>query len=492
MSQRSIFLSSAKRAALLISLALWLLRPDLAHASGFSVPALGPTNSGVTTTGPTSVHFNPAGLGYARRLRIVVGGDLLVGSIRYQRVRRATYQRSDSLDFQLPIEPGAVDPDKAGSDREVKTNPIGVVPSVFIESPIADDFAVGFGIDAPYAAIVRWPGAGPQRFQLNDATLATVFINAGVAYRPSKRISFGAGVSYVVGFASLTRTQDLATVPELGGALARLNQANGFGPNADPALRELDTFARPFSFEKGWAHGFTFRAGVMAQPVDDLWLSASYEHTTKLDFRGQFSLDMNNPFFTQDLASQGLDYPAIVRGDASLSFTLPRVVRAGVRYDFGKKIGRGRQNSIALEGTYTGWSSVENFDVRLRSAGLAQPALGLGRTLGIKLPRAWRDTYGGLLRAAHSPSDELTLWLAGGGESAAVPDATIDAASPDGTRVTVSGGFSRALAGRLRLLLDLTYQHVLSRKVVGSNYDLGNGTYKMFLVSGGAYLDYAF
>lgn len=475
---------------LLLSAALVMPAPR-ARASGFSVPALGPTHSGVSTTGPTSVHFNPAGLGFARRIRLVVGGDLLLGSIHYRRNRRATYQRSDSLDFQLPIDAAAVDAEARGPDREVGTSPTGIVPSVFLESPVGKRLAIGFGIDAPYAAIVRWPGSGPQRFQLDDATLATVFVNFGVAYRPIKRLSFGAGVAYVVGFASLTRTQDLATVRELGSALAGLGQANGFGPNADPALRELDTFARPFAFRDGWAHGVTFRAGVMAEPVDDVWLSASYEHSTALNFRGRFSLDMNDPFFTQDLASQGLDYPAVVRGDASLSFTLPRVVRAGVRYAFGRRVERDRASSIALEGTYTGWSSVEDFDVRLRSAGLAQPTLGLGRTLGLKLPRNWRDTYGGLVRVSHSPSDQLTLWLAGGGETAAVPDATIDAASPDGTRVTVSGGLSVALVDRLRLVLNLTHQHVLKRKVVGSDYDLGNGTYRMFLVSGGAFLDYS-
>lgn len=481
--------------AWLLALSALALAPTLAAASGFSVPALGPTSSGVTTPGPTSVHLNPGGLGFADRLRIVIGGDLLIARLRYQRVRRATYQAPDSLDFQLPIDPSAVDPEKTGTDREVATSPIGLIPTVFAETPLGKlPLVLGLGIDAPYAAIVRWPGAGPQRFALDDATLATVFTNASLAWRVSERLSLGVGVTYVVGFASLSRVQDLASVDDLGKALARppIAQPNGFGPRADPALRELDTFARPFSFERGFAHGLTFRAGMLAEIHDHLFLGASYEHSTRLDFRGDFRLDMNDPFFTQDLASQGLDYPAQVRGRASLSFTLPKVVRLGLRYDFGPEVSGAPRSSLALEASYTGWSSVDAFDVRLRSAGLAQPALGLGQTLSLTLPRAWRDTYGGVVRLSHAASEELSLWLALGGESAAVPDRTLDAASPDGARVTGSAGLSRALSRSLRVVLDLTYQHVLTRRVAASDYDLANGTYKMFLLSGGAFLDYRY
>jgi len=344
-----------------LCLTVLVLSPCLkASASGFAVPALGPTNMGVSTPGPLSVHLNPAGLGFAEQPRFIVGGDLLIGHISYRRNYRATYQRPDSLDFNLPIDPDAVDPDKSGFVDQVSTTPVGLVPSAFAEVPLPGvPLALGFGVDVPYAAIVHWPGEGPQRFALDDATVASVFLNAGVAYRPIKRLSIGAGVSYVVGYASLSRVQDLATVQELGDALARppISQPNGFGPDADPALRELNTFARRFDFKNGWAHGVTFRGGLMAEPIDNLYVSASYEHTTSLHFRGDFTLDMNDPFFTQDLASQGLQYPALVGGDASLSFTLPRVVRAGISYAFGHNLRGKPRSSVALEGTYSGFPS---------------------------------------------------------------------------------------------------------------------------------------
>ncbi|HEX5659815.1 MAG TPA: outer membrane protein transport protein [Polyangiales bacterium] len=469
--------------------------PSVAHAGGLALPNIGPSNTGVTTPGPVSVHLNPAGLGYSRKPRLVIGGNLIGGALRYQRQRLGTYQTPDSLDFQLPIDPGSVDASKTGKDRQSKAHPIGLVPSFFLELPLWDlPLSVGVGIDAPYAAIVRWPGAGPQRFALDNATLLNVFTNVGISWRVLDKLSIGAGVAYVLGYADLSRTQDLAGVGELGAALGRppINQPNGFGSDADPALRELDTFSRPFHFQNGWSSGVTFRAGFMAEPLKNLWVAASYEHSTKLHYNGSFQLDMDNPFFTQDLASQGLDYPGLVRGDASLTITLPKVVRGGVRYGFGPKVGDAPKYGVALEGTFTGWSSVDNFDVRLRSAGLAQPMLGLGRTLRVLLPRDWRNTYALTVRGTLAVTRRFSMWGSVNGESAAAPSRTVDAAGPDNTRFVVAGGLSGMLIANVRILLDLTVQTMLRRTVLDSDYDLANGTYRYVLVSGGAWLDYAF
>lgn len=473
-----------------------LLAPASAGASGLQLPALGSTRAGVTTPGPSSVHDNPAGLGFGRAMRLMVGGNLILGSLGYTREYRATYQQPDSLDYALPIDPAAIDPDKRGPQPQVTATPFGVVPAIALELPLeGQPLALGFGLDVPYAALVRWPGDGPQRFQLDDATLATVFVNAAIAYRATERLSVGAGLSYVLGYADLSRTQDLATVQDLADALARppISQTSGFGPDADPALRELDTFARRFDFNNGWAHGITFRVGVTFRAQDRLWLAASYEHSTHLDANGGFELNMDDPFFTQDLVSQGLRYPRIVRGDASLSFTLPRVLRAGVRYGFGPARGDGEpDSSVALEGTYTGWSSVRRFDVRIKAEALAQPELRLGPTLQLQLPRDWHDTFGAVLRGSHRLSDDWALWAGLGAESAAVPDRTLDAASPDGFRITAFGGVALRVAQGTRVLLDLTYQQVLSRDVKGSDYDLANGSYRMFLLMAGAYIDHTF
>ncbi|MCA9579672.1 MAG: hypothetical protein KC668_29800, partial [Myxococcales bacterium] len=103
----------------------------------------------------------------------------------------------------------------------------------------------------------------------------------------------------------------------------------------------------------------------------------------------------------------------------------------------------------------------------------------------VRLPRRWRNTLGldGILRWA--PRPDLRFWLRGGYRQAASPDSTIDAASPDGDRLVGGLGGAYRVSGNVSLLVDLGVQHVLERHVVGSDFDLANGTYNMTLVHGG-------
>lgn len=475
------------------------------HASGFAAPAVGPSNSGVTSEGPVSMHYNPAGIGFAKRLRLIAGGSLMVGDLRYQRERRATYQYEDSLDFALPIDPTQIDYSKTGVDNTVSASPLGFAPALFGEAPLGKlPLVLGFGVYVPYAAQVEWPKDGPQRFQLIEATLAHVYITAGLAVA-FKKVSIGLAGSLIVGYANLSKIQDLAGVPLMGEALARppINQGNDFGADADPAVRELDTLARPFALKGAMGLSGTVKPGILAEVAENFWVGASYELFAPLTMVGDFTLDMNDPFFTQDLASQGLAYKPLVKGTGQLRYVLPDVARIGIRYAFGKKYNDTPSTSLALEGSYTRWSTVRNFKVEVDSPDLRQtnpscePASAkecelIPRDMKFYLPRRWHDTFGAALRANHRATEKLALWATLGYETGASPDATIDAASPDGERITVGGGLSHAIGDAFAISLDLVVQHMMERKVLASDYDLANGTYRMRLIAMSAYASYAF
>src|SRR5690606_24887469 len=121
-----------------------------------------------------------------------------------------------------------------------------------------------------------------------------------------------------------------------------------------------------------------------------------------------------------------------------------------------------------------------------------QPMLGLPSSTGLKLPRHWRDTFGGRARLRYVVSPELALWAQLGMESGAVPDRTIDMASPDGKRVAVAIGAAQRLTDAFRVILDAQLHTVLGRRVVRSDFDLGNGTYEMRIAVIGAHLVYTF
>lgn len=449
--------------------------PGAAQAQALTSPLVGTSASGPATVDASAVYWNPALLTAIERPTAMLSAGLVVGDVRYTRERRAAYQRADSFAFKLPISAAQLDASKTGEAGEARATPVAGTGSLFGAMPLGHGMTAGLGLYAPYAVAIEYGANGAQRWALESATVAAAFVTPSLAYQLTERLSVGAGVSYVFGFAELSKVQDFATVDDVGRALGRapINQSNDFGARAPAAVRELDVMARPIRLSNAVAHGATFNVGLSARPIDRLLLGLSYQHSTRLNFNGDFALDMNANFFTRDLASQGLAYKPLVKGDATLSFTLPRTLRGGARLEVTDSL------ALTLSGEYAWWSQVESFDVVIRSADLAQPRLGLPDTASVALPRRWKNTVGGDLMAQWQASPAVRLWLLGGYRSAASPDATIDAASPDGDRLIGALGAGYRLSERWAVLGDAKVQTILTREVVGSEFDLGNGTYNL-------------
>jgi len=481
------------RAPLALALALAALASSrAARGQALTAPNVGTGLSGAATIDPAAVWWNPAALGFLERPTALLGGSLLVGDVSYQRERRGQYQRGDALGFALPIPAENLDPARPGTAPAVRANPFGVVPTAFVAFPLArvgaTRLVAGLGVSVPYAAILQFDPDGAQRWQLQSATIATVFVTPAIAWHLHDAVSVGAGVSYVFGLAELAKVVDFATLGDVGAALARppIAQRNDFGPRAPTGVRELDVLARPIRLRRMIASGLTFNVGIALRPARGLTVGLAYQHSTPLTFAGSFELDLDDPFFTRDLASQGLQFPARVVGDATLGFTLPRSFRTAVSYDLNARVGLGASFD------YVTWSQVERFDARVRSPALAQPALGLGDTQQLALPRRWRDTVAveGTVRFALSA--RLLAWAMGGYHSAATPDDTLDVASPDGDRIVAATGLRLRVGEAWTLYGDLEVQTILPRTVVGSDHDLGNGTYGLTLVNAGAHVQRAF
>ena len=456
--------------------------PIPAVGQGISTPIIGTSRSSAATADPTAVYFNPAMTAHGRGPQLLVGGALIVGDISYQRDYRGIYQREDALDFVLPISASAVDASKQGRQDEVRSNPIAAAPALFVTLPLSETVHAGLGVYAPFAAAIAFPRTGAQRFQLQEAFIATVNVTSSLSWRPRRWLSFGAGVSYVVGFAELSKVQDFAALPDVGTALNSLGQTNDFGPQAPIGVRELDVMARPIVLQNMWAHSMTFNAGVAWEPTEGLVLGLTYQHETPMTFHGDFELDMDDDFFNQDLESQGLAYPERVRGEAELNIPLPGSLRLSSKWQLTSSLG------LAIDVAYTFWSIVDTYDVVVRSPDLAQPDVGLPSFSTIALQRRWRNTVGIDLLGDFRVSEAVLLYVRGGFRQAAVPDETIDAASPDGDRILFVGGLSIQLNRSLTLQGELGTQTTLARRARSSDFDLGNGAYRLTLWHGGLFV----
>ncbi len=475
-----------------------VLAPSVAEASGIDAPVLGGAQSGPNSRDAAGVYYNPGQLGFMKRGEVYFGGALLVGDIRYTRNRQGTYQYSELHNFSHnegnPLADDYIDPTKSGEAETVKTNPFGAVPSLFIAAPVLKDrIVIGGGVYVPNAAILNLPSDGAQRWQVQQAMILITNVTASIGVRINDYIALGGGVSYVLGFAELSKVQDFGAVPLLADALSEppISQENDLGDDAPPEVRELDSLSRPLSLKRAFSHGVTFNVGAAIRPTQKFGINLAYQHSSAMKFKGDFSLLMDDPFFTEKLAGVELPegniaFKPLIQGDAVLRFKTPKRITLGMSYDINKK--------YRIEGffSYSLYRELKAFDVEVSSPDLAQPALGIGESTSLALVRNWKDTVWVEVTGRFRLTDRLLGSAALGYQSPASPDSTIDMASPDGHRPLGALGLAFDVNEKWRLQGDARLQGIIPRNVTESDYDLGNGTYKLFIATLGLHVQTRF
>lgn len=446
-------------------------------AAGLDAPQVGSVDSGPLTADPAALFYNPALLAHVRSPAIMAGGGLVVGRASYTRQRLGGYAPADELTLTSP-QLGELDPSRSGAADPVAAYPVAPVGDLFAAAPVGP-LTVGFGAFVPYAAVLAWPRDGDQRFALQDTSVIVSNLTAGVGARLGP-LSVGGTVGYQLGFGEISRVQDLAGLEYFNGVFGDppIGQANEFGRAAPSTVREQDTLGRPFAVRRGVSHDLVVHAGV-ALELGDVLLSGSYSTGSKVEFKGPFSLDMDDAFFTNDVSPYGLEYPRLVTGDGSFSVGVPHRVRLGAALQLG-------DIQAGLSGSWSDWSTYDATRLTLVSDGFVQEDLGLDDTVPVEVPRRWQPSVGAELSVRHP-----RFTAAVGYQSPAAPAETLDAASVDGHRLLARGGARLPLAETLGLWLGGNLQGILPRDVTNSDHDLGNGRYTLVIGTLSAHLTYA-
>lgn len=454
-----------------------------ASASGLGVPQVGSPWSGVTTADGAAVHWNPANLARIKGFKMELSAGLIWGDIRYQREYRGSYQYEDSFKFKLPIQGKDIDPSKSGLAAPSDSNILLPLGAAFLTYSPIENLTLGFGVYGVHGAVIDPEDDGAQRFAVQEAFILGLYITPSIAYQVTDWFSVGVGVSVVMGSVNLKQVVDLAGTSLLADALADepLNQPNDFGPNAPSAVRELSVLSRPATLETT-ALGVTFNVGVTFTPGD--WvIGASYQHGTDMVFSGDAYLEMDHDFFTTDLAYKGLQYPALVVGDAYIELPFPASIRLGVAWS-------DADNEVMIQGSYILWSAVEALKVTLEADGLAQPDLGIGPVTKLDLPRNYNNTIEIEALYGRQVTPELKLGIRLGYHSPFSPDSTMDLSSIDGHRLMGVAMMDYKATDFFTFTAYAGVQHVLDRTVEASANDIGNGTYGLTVVHGGGQLTF--
>lgn len=449
---------------------------SVATAAGLDAPQVGSVDSGVLSADPASLFYNPAMLARIDRPSLMAGLGLVVGRATVERNRRGAYAFEDGLVLTSPT-PSGLDPSKPGPTERVAATPVAPLGDVLAAIP-AGPAVLGFGLTVPYAAVLRWPRQGDQRFALQDTAVIVSNVSGGaaLAFGP---LSVGATVSYELGFGELGRVQDLAGLEYFAGVFGDppLGQVNDFGRAAPSTVREQEVLARDFQVRRGVSHGVSFTGGAALQL--ERWLvSASVASGSAVTFRGRFTLDTDTPFLTNDVAPFGLQYPTQVEGDGSFSVATPLRVRLGVAHQLGAV-------EVGVSGSWSDWRGYDATRLTLESPAFEQPDLGLDDTVPVEVPRRWQPSVGAEVSVRHP---RFTAAL--GYQSPAAPDATVDAGSVDGHRILGRGGVRIGVSDTVGVWAGGNVQGILPREVTSSDHDLANGRYSLVLATLSAHLTY--
>lgn len=416
-----------------------------AAAGGFAVARFGGEQAHPANGHPTSIYFNPAGLSLEGGTRVY-----LEGLFAY---RSATYDRpTDAIDNVIPdgeSETGTPSDAVAANAGTAKLSNLLVAPFGAVVSDLGiKNLGVGLGLYAPFGGQATWeqnaafegsteyPGAvdGVQRWATIDGILQVLYISAAASYTlPGPRLSFGVSASLVQSKVETVRARTLAGSDDLVGPTGAALEGR--------SLLEVS------------GSDLAFGAGVIWQPVDDLWIGASYQSQPGLGEQ-RLAGQLTNKFGAGTTDTS----------DVLLLQEIPDVIRVGVRY-------RMDPLELRLQGDYTRWSVFENQCIT-GDAPTANCALtASGATLPessdiiVNVRRDYDDTFGVRAGASYTVSKQLEVGGSLAYDSNAVPDATIDASLMDMDKIIANASLGYQVLDALRLNAHLLHVVYLEREV---------------------------
>ncbi len=435
-----------------------------ASASGFATQHFGGEQGNVLTSNPTALYYNPAGIGFSEGIHLYLDGNIAI--------RHATWSH-------VAPTPGPSDPpeQQAGNTGTAHLLNVFAGPTMAATAKFGN-FAIGAGLFVPFGGRVNWgkndnptpdlplTANGVQRFHIETAALTFLQVSVGAAYKLGP-FSIGAAGNLIN--SQITETQGRSLTGQIDSTL----ESNA----------SLDASA--------W--NGSFGVGAMLEAIKNrLWLGASYQAQPGLGaqtLHGTFTFASGpSPFYAQN---------GTLVEDIHFHESLPDIWRGGIRF----------RPIDALEfrvfGDWTRWSKLKSQCIDLinntNPGDLCQVHPdGTDATpkfsVVTNIPRNWKDTYGGHLGVSYWVNPAAELFVGGGYESAASPDATIEPGSMDGDNIQASLGGRFLIANYVYMGLGYTQIQFLNRTVTDSELAAngqavsqptfqqdGNGTYTQWV-----------
>ncbi len=416
--------------------ALWLCLgvPAGLGAQGFGVYEHGTCamgRAGVTAASPcddgSAIFFNPAGLASLTGTRVTAGGTLILPTGSFTRDLTQIETEAPSQSY--------------------------LVPHLYLARRMSDDFALGFGVFAPYGLGTKWPSdqSFEGRFLGYNTNLKSIYFQPTAAYNINDKFQVGVGVAYIHASVELRQRIDLSTQPVPSATVPPGTRFSALG------IREGTDFGDAALEASGSGFAVNFGATWKITPkltIGGHWLT---KRTIAFDGTVDFEQVLTNLTLPQGnpLAPGGVPLPIdnlvapqflaggpLSDGAASTEITLPPQGSLGFALEMNDK--------WTLMGDYQlvvwGWFNELVLDFENAT------------TPDVTLYEGYEDTHGFRLGLEHKPSEKLTLRGGYLYHTAAAPPETVTPLLPEGARNEVTLGAGIALSKTIHA--DLAYQYI--------------------------------
>lgn len=444
-------------------LAVWSIAFS-AGASGFQTARFGGEHGHPTTSNPTAIYFNPAGLALDRGTRIYLDVGLALRNSTYVRPRGAISN------------PGTGTPDDAidANAGTAKLDNVAFIPFAAVVSDFGiENFGAGIGVYVPLGGSASWdrngafegergeefPGAvdGVQRWFTIEGTIRSLYLTAAAAYRiPSLRLSLGAGLNVIQSEVKTVRARNGDGTDDL---------VEGGLPKEGRSLIDVNS----------WDLGFS--VGAIWEPAERFWVGASYQSQPsfgKMSLKGK----LETQFPMAERTEQ----------DVILTQELPDIWRLGLRWQPRERW------ELRLFGEYARWSVLddqcvftEDGNCVIREDGSEGPdSSGVVQNI----PRRWQDGFGVRAGVSHWVIPSVEAYVGMGYDSNAIPDRTLDPSIYDMNKISASVGARVELAEWWAVSATLTPVFYFTRDISveeSQNFEIPSaqpnaaGTYSQFI-----------
>jgi long-chain fatty acid transport protein len=421
-------------------------------ASGFalleqSASRLGTAFSGTTAAADdaSTIFYNPAGLSRLTdtQLLVVASGVNI----------RSEFNNENSL-AALGQPLGGEGGDAGGWNA---------VPAAYFALPINDQFAFGFGVNAPFGLQLEYENGWMGRFQSLNNEIKTYNFNPSLSWRVNKQLSFGIGADYQRIQAELTNSVNYTAVVAQG--LQTLVAAGQVPAVAVPGLIAANGGLEGHTAVRGDDSAWGWNAGVLFEASDDLRFGLAYR--SKVDYTLEGGVRFTTPTATNAIgagiiAAASAPGAALATGPAVVDLTLPDIATASYYQRLGKV-------ELMADIAWTGWSSIQELRIVRADS---------GQVLSVT-PEHWEDTWRYAIGATYQLNDQ---WKLRGGvafDETNVPDSTRTARLPDSERTWVAIGAQWNPGGAW--VVDVGYAHLFADDVPLNQND-GNALARGFLI----------